>query len=147
MRSLRLRKLRCIGNLFRFDRCSRIVDALHAFDDNAIAAAESAFDDALPVDIAAQLEIATLGAVVLADDVDIAAILIGEHGFIVDQQGIRVMTAHVKVCAELPTRTRARIVPVAGSSRLLRKSTVPSCGKPISFVSAICTASVELHAS
>ncbi len=65
--------------------------------------AESAFDDTLSVDIAAQLEVALLGAIAFADDIDIAAILIGEHGFIVDEQGIRVMAAH-----ELHARIQAR---------------------------------------
>ena len=68
------------------DRRTREENLANPIDDNPLAHLETMGDDAQTFDLPAEFNVATLGRVIRAHDIDVLTILIGQHGHIVDQQ-------------------------------------------------------------
>ena len=95
-----------------------------------------------PLDVRPERDVAALRRVLVADDVDVAPVLVGQHGLLVDQERVLLRLAeepHAREQARREDAVRVRHARRArgscrssGFSALSTKSISPLCGKPSS---------------
>ena len=93
-----------IGTTCGVHGLAREEDLPHAVDDHLVAGLEARLDHEQALDVRPELHVLALCCVLFADDVDVTAILVRQHGLLVDQQRILLRLAEEPHAREEPGR-------------------------------------------